>query len=40
MDRRLGSPDVSLNAPRSREDGESAEFMETLVDESPESGGA
>ena len=35
MDRRLGSPDVSLNAPRSREDGESAEFMETLVDESP-----
>jgi RNA polymerase sigma-32 factor len=35
MDRRLSSPDVSLNAPRSREDGESAEFMETLVDESP-----
>jgi RNA polymerase sigma-32 factor len=35
MDRRLGSPDVSLNAPRSRDDGESAEFMEMLVDESP-----
>ena len=35
MDRRLGSPDVSLNAPRNREDGESSEFMETLVDESP-----
>jgi len=35
MDRRLSSPDVSLNAPRSREDGEGAEFMETLVDDSP-----
>ena len=35
MDRRLASPDVSLNAPRSREEGESAEFMETLIDESP-----
>jgi RNA polymerase sigma-32 factor len=35
MDRRLGSPDVSLNAPRNRDDGESSEFMETLVDEAP-----
>lgn len=35
MDRRLGSPDVSLNAPRSREDNEGAEFMDTLVDETP-----
>ena len=35
MDRRLGSPDVSLNAPRSREDAEGAEFMDTLVDEAP-----
>jgi len=35
MDRRLSSPDVSLNAPRSREDAEGAEFMDTLVDESP-----
>lgn len=35
MDRRLGSPDVSLNAPRSREDGDGSEFLETLVDETP-----
>jgi RNA polymerase sigma-32 factor len=35
MDRRLGSPDVSLNAPRSREDSEGSEFLETLVDEAP-----
>ncbi len=35
MDRRLGAPDVSLNAPRSREDSEGAEFMDTLVDEAP-----
>jgi RNA polymerase sigma-32 factor len=35
MDRRLSAPDVSLNAPRSREDSEGAEFMDTLVDEAP-----
>lgn len=35
MDRRLGFPDVSLNAPRNREDSEGAEFMDTLVDEAP-----
>jgi RNA polymerase sigma-32 factor len=35
MDRRLGAPDVSLNAPRSREEGDSSEFIETLVDEAP-----
>lgn len=35
MDRRLNAPDVSLNAPRSREDADSSEFMDTLVDESP-----
>lgn len=35
MDRRLGAPDVSLNAPRSREDSEGGEFMDTLVDEAP-----
>jgi RNA polymerase sigma-32 factor len=35
MDRRLSSPDVSLNAPRSREDGDGGEFLETLVDEAP-----
>ena len=35
MDRRLGSPDVSLNAPRSRDDDDGAEFLETLVDEAP-----
>lgn len=35
MDRRLALPDVSLNAPRSREDGEGAEFIETIVDEAP-----
>jgi RNA polymerase sigma-32 factor len=35
MDRRLGSPDVSLNAPRSREDNDGSEFLETLVDEAP-----
>lgn len=35
MDRRLSAPDVSLNAPRSREDAEGAEFMDTLVDDSP-----
>ncbi|MFZ1415408.1 MAG: RNA polymerase sigma factor RpoH [Defluviicoccus sp.] len=33
MERRLASPDVSLNAPRSREDDDGAEFMDTLVDE-------
>lgn len=35
MDRRLSSPDVSLNAPRSRDDGEGSEFMDTLVDDRP-----
>ncbi len=35
MDRRLGFPDVSLNAPRNREDSEAEEFMDTLVDEAP-----
>lgn len=35
MDRRLSSPDVSLNAPRSREDSDGSEFLETLVDEAP-----
>lgn len=33
MERRLASPDVSLNAPRSRDDDDGAEFMDTLVDE-------
>ncbi len=35
MDRRLSSRDLSLNAPRSHEDGEGAEFQDSLVDESP-----
>lgn len=35
MDRRLASPDVSLNAPRSRDEGEGSEFMDTIVDEAP-----
>ena len=35
MDRRLASRDLSLNATRSREDGESSEFQDSLVDESP-----
>lgn len=35
MDRRLSAPDVSLNAPRSREDSDSGEFMDSLVDEAP-----
>lgn len=33
MERRLASPDVSLNAPRGRDDDDGAEFMDTLVDE-------
>lgn len=33
MERRLASHDVSLNAPRSRDDDDGAEFMDTLVDE-------
>ncbi len=33
MERRLASPDVSLNAPRSRDDDDGAEFMDTLVDD-------
>jgi RNA polymerase sigma-32 factor len=35
MDQRLSSPDVSLNAPRSRDESEGAEFMDSLVDEQP-----
>lgn len=35
MDRRLSSRDLSLNAPRSHEDGEGAEFQDGLLDESP-----
>jgi RNA polymerase sigma-32 factor len=35
MDRRLSSRDLSLNAPRSHEDGEGSEFQDGLVDESP-----
>ncbi len=35
MDRRLSSPDVSLNAPRGTIDGDGAEFIELLVDEGP-----
>jgi RNA polymerase sigma-32 factor len=35
MDRRLASPDLSLNAPRSREDSDGGEFVDTLVDEAP-----
>lgn len=35
MDQRLSSPDVSLNAPRSRDEGDGGEFLETLVDEAP-----
>jgi len=35
MDRRLGSPDVSLNAPRNREESDGSEFMDALVDEAP-----
>lgn len=33
MERRLASPDVSLNAPRGRDEDDGAEFMDTLVDE-------
>jgi RNA polymerase sigma-32 factor len=35
MDRRLSSRDLSLNAPRSHEDGEGAEFQDSLLDDSP-----
>jgi len=35
MDRRLSSRDLSLNAPRSHEDGEGAEFQDGLIDDSP-----
>lgn len=35
MDRRLSSRDLSLNAPRSHEDGEGSEFQDSLMDESP-----
>jgi RNA polymerase sigma-32 factor len=35
MDRRLSSRDLSLNAPRSHEDGEGSEFQDSLVDEAP-----
>jgi RNA polymerase sigma-32 factor len=35
MERRLSSPDVSLNAPRGRDDEDGSEFMDALVDEGP-----
>jgi RNA polymerase sigma-32 factor len=35
MERRLSSPDVSLNAPRGRDDEDGSEFMDVLVDEGP-----
>lgn len=35
MDRRLAAPDVSLNAPRGNLDGDGAEYMDLLVDETP-----
>jgi RNA polymerase sigma-32 factor len=35
MDRRLSAPDLSLNAPRSREEADGSEFMDTLVDDLP-----
>ena len=35
MDRRLSSRDLSLNAPRSHEDGEGSEFQDSLMDDSP-----
>jgi RNA polymerase sigma-32 factor len=35
MNRRLAARDVSLNAPRSREDDEGSEFQDLLVDEAP-----
>jgi RNA polymerase sigma-32 factor len=36
MDRRLSSRDLSLNAPRSHDDGEGSEFQDGLMDESPD----
>jgi RNA polymerase sigma-32 factor len=35
MDSRLSQPDLSLNAPRSRDDADGGEFMDSLVDDSP-----
>jgi RNA polymerase sigma-32 factor len=35
MDSRLSQPDLSLNAPRSRDDADGGEFMDSLVDNSP-----
>jgi len=35
MDSRLSQPDLSLNAPRSRDEADGGEFMDSLVDESP-----
>ncbi len=35
MNRRLASRDLSLNAPRSHEDGEGSEFQDSLMDDSP-----
>ena len=35
MDRRLASRDLSLNAPRSHDDGEGSEFQDSLMDDGP-----
>jgi RNA polymerase sigma-32 factor len=35
MDRRLSCRDLSLNAPRSHEDGEGSEFQDSLMDDGP-----
>ena len=35
MDSRLSQPDLSLNAPRSRDEADGGEFMDSLVDDSP-----
>jgi RNA polymerase sigma-32 factor len=35
MDSRLSQPDLSLNAPRSRDDADGGEFMDSLVDDAP-----
>jgi RNA polymerase sigma-32 factor len=35
MDSRLSQPDLSLNAPRSRDDADGGEFIDSLVDDSP-----
>lgn len=36
MDRRLSLPDMSLNAPRQHDDGEGADLITSLVDDSPD----